>query len=50
MDITTDVVGFIDLSGQILQEHNYLYKTFSDVANVPDVIVVVSTELYVISF
>ena len=49
MDITADVVDFIHLSGQILQRYNYLCKIFSDVADVPDVIIVVSTELYVVS-
>ncbi|ERF75689.1 hypothetical protein EPUS_01519 [Endocarpon pusillum Z07020] len=45
MDIAAGVVGFIGLSGQILQGCNYLCKTFSDAADAPDVIVAVSTEL-----
>ncbi|ERF75553.1 hypothetical protein EPUS_09470 [Endocarpon pusillum Z07020] len=45
MDIAAGVVGFVGLSGQILQGCNYLCKTFCDAADAPDVIVAILTEL-----
>ncbi|KAF7509421.1 hypothetical protein GJ744_007984 [Endocarpon pusillum] len=45
MNIAAGLVGFIGLSGQILQGCNYLCKTFSDAADAPDVIAAASNEL-----
>lgn len=48
MDVAAAVVGFVSLSGQVLQGCNYLCNFFGDASDAHEVIVSISAELYAV--